>query len=86
MVVLYRECAARVGPSYSQLLVAKPECTSTLYVQFGMRVLALDVPPLWSVYFCTLLHPHRLEKEISDSQKNEPNVVVRGVLSPGAQS
>jgi hypothetical protein len=40
-----------------------------LYVLFGMRVLALDVPPLRSVYICTRLHPHRLEKEISDSQK-----------------
>ncbi len=58
-----------------------------------MRVLALDdispsdcLGPLQSRYICTLLHPHTLEKEISDLQKNELNVVVWGVLSPGAQS
>jgi hypothetical protein len=66
-VLWYRQ----LGGGYSLLpsALSPVECMPTLYVRFGMRVLALDVPPLLCVYICNLLHSHRLERGFSDSQK-----------------
>jgi hypothetical protein len=62
MVVLQRECATRVGP----IVQPAARCQAWMYAHMCCLVCACwpwMFHPLWSVYICTLLHPHRLEKQ-----------------------